>query len=422
MKNDKNRVRRKLNNSKSIHNRDEYIDNQYTDRYEPVDEYDDDYYYDESDDYIEKEYYEEYKPIKVKRKKSFLARLAILINVIFAIFTFVFGVFYIRTRIIVLAALFIITLLYSFTSSKRRKGLFKFILKLFVLINIVGVIIFIPYFLMTSLTLNKLDHENIGRPKNSSAYNIMLLGFDTEGEISRVSRSDVNILLSVNLKNQNMHTTTIPRDTYLPIAEGGDNQYDKLTHAGIYGSLASMKTIENALDTPVDYYVRINFTSFMSIVDALGGINVNNSQAFTSNVNGKYYEEGDIYLNGEDALAFVRQRYGLADGDIDRGRNQVKAINAILKKIASPMTLVRYPKILDAVEKSIETNVPANQLFNIAVEYLISGGMNSTESIIQGEARRGLPSHAMPGYDLFMYVPYESSLEENSRTINDLLK
>lgn len=419
--NDKNqRRRRKLNTNNISYERESRSDNKYNSGYESKD-YEDDYYDEYDDDFYEDKYSEEYKPKKTRRKKSFLARLATLLNIIFVIFTFVFGVFYIRTRIIVLALLFIITTLYSFTSSRRRRGIFNLVLKLLVILNVIGVIIFIPYFLMTSMTLNKLDHEEIGRPKSSDSFNIMLLGFDTEGEISRVSRSDVNILLSINLKDQNMHTTTIPRDTYLPIAEGGNNQNDKLTHAGIYGSIASMKTIENALNTPVDYYARINFTSFMSIVDALGGITVNNSQEFTSNVNGKFYAEGDIELNGEDALAFVRQRYGLADGDIDRGRNQVKAINGILRKIASPMTLVRYPKILDAVEKSIETNVPANKLFNIAVEYLISGGMNASESIIQGEPSRGLPSYAMPGYDLFMYVPYESSLEENSNKINEVL-
>lgn len=103
-------------------------------------------------------------------------------------------------------------------------------------------------------------------------YNIYVSGIDTYGPISTVSRSDVNIIITLNMNTHKVLLTTTPRDSYLKIPDGGGNQYDKLTHAGIYGVETSMKTLSNLYDINIDHYARINFTSFINLIDQLGGI------------------------------------------------------------------------------------------------------------------------------------------------------
>ena len=159
--------------------------------------------------------------------------------------------------------------------------------------------------------------KKVEAPKTlkSQSFNIYVSGIDTYGSISSVSRSDVNILMTVNRATKKILLTTTPRDAYVPIADGGNNQKDKLTHAGIYGVDASIHTLENLYGLDINYYVRLNFTSFLKLIDLLGGIDVYNDQEFTAHTNGKYYPAGKVHLDSEQALGFVRERYSLADGD-----------------------------------------------------------------------------------------------------------
>ena len=105
---------------------------------------------------------------------------------------------------------------------------------------------------------------------NADVFNIYVSGIDTYGPVTSVSRSDVNIIMTVNRKTKQVLLTTTPRDAYVPIADGGNNQNDKLTHAGIYGVDASIHTLENLYDIKLNYYVRLNFTSFLKLIDLLG--------------------------------------------------------------------------------------------------------------------------------------------------------
>lgn len=170
--------------------------------------------------------------------------------------------------------------------------------------------------------------KDVAAPKVSKnqSFNIYISGIDTYGPISSVSRSDVNILMTVNRDTKKILLTTTPRDSYVPIADGGNNQKDKLTHAGIYGVDSSIHTLENLYGVDINYYVRLNFTSFLKLIDLLGGVDVYNDQDFTS-LHGQYhFPVGNVHLDSEKALGFVRERYSLADGDRDRGRNQQKSL------------------------------------------------------------------------------------------------
>ena len=171
--------------------------------------------------------------------------------------------------------------------------------------------------------------------KKDGVYNIYISGIDVAGNIGIVSRSDVNIIMTVNTKTKKILLTTTPRDTYLKIPGKGQNQYDKLTHAGMYGVQTSIATLQNLYDMDIDYYVRLNFTSFINIINLVGNIEVYNEQAFKAYHGGYNMPKGKITLDSKKALSFVRERHHLENGDYDRGKNQEKVIEAVIKKIAN---------------------------------------------------------------------------------------
>ena len=157
----------------------------------------------------------------------------------------------------------------------------------------------------------------------SEPFNVYITGIDTYGTISTVSRSDVNMIATVNPKTHQVLLTSIPRDYYVPQpCQGG--QTDKLTHTGIFGVDCTVETVENYFGIDINYYVRVNFSSVENIVDALGGINVDSPIAF--NALGYSFSAGTNSLNGKEALAFSRERYSLGGGDRDRGKNQMREI------------------------------------------------------------------------------------------------
>lgn len=267
--------------------------------------------------------------------------------------------------------------------------------------------------------------KKVEAPKTlkSQSFNIYVSGIDTYGSISSVSRSDVNILMTVNRATKKILLTTTPRDAYVPIADGGNNQKDKLTHAGIYGVDASIHTLENLYGLDINYYVRLNFTSFLKLIDLLGGIDVYNDQEFTAHTNGKYYPAGKVHLDSEQALGFVRERYSLADGDRDRGRNQQKVIVAILQKLTSTEALKNYSTIIDSLQDSIQTNMSLETMMDLVNAQLESGGTYKVNSQdLKGTGRMDLPSYAMPDSNLYMMEIDDSSLASVKAAIQDVLE
>ena len=267
--------------------------------------------------------------------------------------------------------------------------------------------------------------KTVETPKDvkGDSFNVYISGIDTYGPISSVSRSDVNIIMTVNRETKKILLTTTPRDSYVPIADGGNNQKDKLTHAGIYGVDASIHTLENLYGIDLNYYARLNFTSFLKLIDLLGGVDVYNDQEFTAHTNGKFYSVGNVHLDSEQALGFVRERYSLADGDRDRGRNQQKVIVAILQKLTSTEALKNYDGIIKGLQDSIQTNMPLETMMKLVNAQLESGGtykINSQD--LKGTGRMDLPSYAMPDSNLYMMEISDSSLESVKAAINDVME
>lgn len=267
--------------------------------------------------------------------------------------------------------------------------------------------------------------KEVAAPKVSKnkSFNVYVSGIDTYGPISSVSRSDVNILMTVNQDSKKILLTTTPRDSYVPIADGGNNQKDKLTHAGIYGVDSSIHTLENLYGVDINYYVRLNFTSFLKLIDLLGGVDVYNDQEFTAHTNGKFYPVGNVHLDSEQALGFVRERYSLADGDRDRGRNQQKVIVAIIQKLTSTEALKNYSDILQGLQDSLQTNMPIETMMDLVNTQLESGGSYKVNSQdLKGTGRMGLSSYAMPDSNLYMMEIDDSSLASVKAAIQDVLE
>ena len=267
--------------------------------------------------------------------------------------------------------------------------------------------------------------KEVAAPKVSKnkSFNVYVSGIDTYGPISSVSRSDVNIIMTVNRETKKILLTTTPRDSYVPIADGGNNQKDKLTHAGIYGVDASIHTLENLYGVDINYYVRLNFTSFLKLIDLLGGVDVYNDQEFTAHTNGKHYSIGNVHLDSEQALGFVRERYSLADGDRDRGRNQQKVIVAIIQKLTSTEALKNYSDIIQGLQDSLQTNMPIETMMDLVNTQLESGGSYKVNSQdLKGTGRMGLPSYAMPDSNLYMMEIDDSSLAAAKSAIQDVME
>lgn len=211
---------------------------------------------------------------------------------------------------------------------------------------------------------NKVETKEVDI--TSSPFNIYISGIDVYGDISSVSRSDVNMIVTVNPNTHEVLLTSIPRDYYIKL-HGTTGYKDKLTHAGIYGVDMSISTLEDLFDININYYIRVNFTTLISIVDSIGGIDVYSDASFTAYTNSSCkYVLGTNHLDGKCALAFARERYAYKEGDRHRVENQQAVIIAILNKTLSSKTLItKYTKILNSLGSSFQTNIPQNQIYSL---------------------------------------------------------
>ncbi len=317
-------------------------------------------------------------------------------------------------------ALVAFLLLRTFTTKRRRiiaKILASSILVIFVVSSLFGL-----YLLRQGLSaLNALSNqENAITIDTNDSFSIFISGIDTEGDISSTSRSDVNIVATINPHTHKILLTTVPRDAYVAIPLGGQGEMDKLTHAGNYGPEASMGAVAELLKTEIKAYVRINFTSFIKGIDTLGGITVNNPSTFTS-YDGKTFDAGVIHLNGDDALSYSRERKSLTAGDVDRGKNQQRVIQGIVDKASAIRSLSGLEAVLDLIGTSIDTNMSQSTVRSLINRQLNNPSGWETESYtLTGKGSTGThSSYAMPNAKLYMYLLDDASVERAIQQIND---
>ncbi|MEK5382115.1 polyisoprenyl-teichoic acid--peptidoglycan teichoic acid transferase TagU [Niallia sp. FSL W8-0635] len=209
-------------------------------------------------------------------------------------------------------------------------------------------------------------------------FSVLMLGVD-EREGDR-GRSDTMIVLTVNPEKKSVKMLSIPRDTRTEIV--GHGTTDKINHAYAFGGVAmSMDTVENFLDIPIDYYMQINMEGFKDIVDAVGGVTVNNDLDFT--YSGVHFPEGQITLDGEDALKFSRMRKEDPRGDFGRQLRQRLIIQAVIKEGASLNSLTNFDDIFDALGKNVKTNITFNDMVDIQKNYKSAAG-NIEQFSIEG--------------------------------------
>lgn len=219
--------------------------------------------------------------------------------------------------------------------------------------------------------------ETPAKEITNETFTVLISGNDTNGKINTTGRSDVNIIATVNPETNQILLVTTPRDTWVTLhyGDGTDSgsYKDKLTHASTKGLACSMATLEALYDVDIDYYVRVNFTGFEKLVDALGGIEVESDYAFRPYAYSEYpytYVKGINKLNGSQALIFARERHAFSEGDFQRNKNQIRVIEAIAKKATSASMLMNYTGVMSSLKDVIATNVPQEQISKLVKKQL----------------------------------------------------
>lgn len=251
-------------------------------------------------------------------------------------------------------------------------------------------------------------------------FNVYLSGIDVYGSIKTTSRSDVNVIVTVNPNTKQILLTSTPRDYYVPLTVSNGIP-DKLTHAGIHGVDCSIGTLENLYGIDIDYYVRVNFTSVRKIVDLLGGVKVYSDYDFTSDW-GPSFKKGYNQVNGKQALAFCRERHHFANGDYQRGRDHQHMIEAILNKAMSPDILPNYADLLKTASKNFQTNMSTKEITALAkmqlndmsqwtIKYANAAGQGASKTTYSYQSRK-----------LYVCVPDYNSVAKITKRINKVLK
>ena len=259
---------------------------------------------------------------------------------------------------------------------------------------------------------------DVGEP-----FNVLISGIDVYGDISQTSRSDVNIIVTVNPKTKKVLLTSTPRDYYVKIPEVSGDQRDKLTHAGIYGVDATMRTLEELYGIDITYFVRVNFDTLIKLVDAMDGLDVYVEYPFDAYTDEYHFDKGWHDMFGDQVLAFCRERYSFADGDNQRGRNQEQVLKALIEKLLSPAILPHYADILDSLDGFFQLNMSQEKIAELVNMQLTD---NAHWEILKQTAEQGEgglePTYSAGSTPLYVMWPDYASVYVNSARIEMILR
>ena len=254
-------------------------------------------------------------------------------------------------------------------------------------------------------------------------FNIFITGIDSYDSVTEKSRSDVNIIVSVNPKTHKILLINVPRDYYIPLyGHDGDKvlngeEKDKLTHAGWYGVETSIQSLEKLLDCEINYYVKVNYNALINLVDALGGVEVYSEYDFVSYELYHKFKKGMNNVDGKLALDFVRTRKAFRQGDRVRGENQQRMIQAIFKKVMSPSILIKYGDLLNAVDGSFATNISTNKITSLINMQLDKMPSWEIENLALNGSDSYEITYSFKKYELYVMVPKEEVVEEIKEAI-----
>ncbi|MBR2812980.1 MAG: LCP family protein [Solobacterium sp.] len=252
-------------------------------------------------------------------------------------------------------------------------------------------------------------------------FTVFIGGNDQEGDLMLTGRTDVDMLVTVNPKTHQVVINSLPRDSYVPNPAGGYAP-DKLTHLGMSGLSNTLTELSNLFHVKVENYILINFTTFMKIIDGLGGIDIDNPYAFTYTWDENYvYDEGRIHLDGQAALYYVRERYNLIDGDFGRNMHQQIVMKGILEKAISPAVITRFNSMLEALKGTFLTNLSEDSIYGLCQKQLDEG----IQWNIVNYRALGLVDMAVcasaPGQELSIVLPYRSHIQYMAQVIDDVI-
>lgn len=257
---------------------------------------------------------------------------------------------------------------------------------------------------------NDDKEEEDGYLKSDDVLTLYISGVDVNGAPTENRNSDVNIICVMNFKTHQILLLNTPRDYYVPLSVS-NGVPDKLTHAGCIGVDCSVQTLEMLYGLDIDYYFKMNFTGFVNIIDALGGVDVRSDFDFVGYHGKHHYVVGINHLNGAQALGFARERYAFPTGDNQRGKNQMAVINAMINKLISPELLKNYKSIINAVSDSMVTDMTMEEIGKIVDLQLkngISWDIKQYAVTGKGDSQPGY-TYAKPNY---VMIPNQETVDK----------
>lgn len=266
----------------------------------------------------------------------------------------------------------------------------------------------------------KVTKQNVDTLK---PFNIFLSGSDARSNyIASKTRSDVNMIISVDPKKKTILLTSIPRDYYVSVY-GKTGLKDKLTHAGIYGIDTSVKTVENLFNINIDYYIKVGFSSVIEVVNLIDGIDIESDKSFVSHCGDggaikTNVKKGMNHFNGGEALSYARERYAYALGDRHRILNQQQVLEAVINKVTTDKSiLLKYDKLLKSLSKLYKTNIPSELISLLVKNQLedMSGYKIERQSVSGSDA--SMNTYTAPSKKRYVMIPYEKDVKKASENI-----
>lgn len=281
----------------------------------------------------------------------------------------------------------------------------------------------------TSYKVENTDKANAVSNITTTPFNVLISGSDTRGGFDENGRSDVIMVATVNPKTGTILLTSVPRDFYVTTAcDAGDGcqqgALDKITHTGIHGTNTTKRTVEQLLGIEINYTFKVGFDTVTDIVDAVGGIDVNVEPGYECNnflnLPGFSVHEGVNHLNGEQALAYARERYAYSEGDRQRTKNQQQVLMGIVDKITSPAVVTNYASIMDSMSDTFSTTMSSQEISDLIKYQLNSNPKWKMEQYMVNGTGDTLMCAEL-GDAAYVMVPDQSTVTTAKNKINAVL-
>lgn len=268
-----------------------------------------------------------------------------------------------------------------------------------------------------------IENNNNNEDKLVRPINVYISGSDSRSNnIQNKSRSDVNMIVTINPNTNEILLTSIPRDYYVQV-HGQTGLKDKLTHSGIYGLDISTATIEDLFNIKIDYSIKLGFNAVVEVVDLVKGIDIYSDRTFNSyHIKGWIVKEGINHFNGKQALAYSRERYAYPTGDRHRIQNQQQVLEAVFKKILSDKSiLLKYEELLSSLSNLYRTDIPKEVITSYVKDQLDSGDSWTFKTQWVNGKGASMNTHTSPKYKRYVMIPNEDDVKEASENIKSLI-